>query len=108
MAHVIQLAKPDAEASMLGGFVMTECARDILRRLQLVGTISDGGIALISAAPGTGKTKAVWYFKHDVKPGARLFKAIACEDDTPWGAACQLREMLYIGKPNNRDMRASR
>lgn len=108
MAEVVQLAKPDVKASVPGGFVMTESARDILRTLQLIGSRADGEIALVSAVPGTGKTEVIWHFKHEFKPEARLFTAIAREDDTPWGAACQLMELLDIGRPNNRDMRSSR
>lgn len=108
MAEVVQLAKPGAQTPAPGSFVMTESAQDILRTLQLVGSRGDGDVALISAAPGVGKTQAIWHFKHLIKPKAWLFVAVAKEDDTPWGAACQLMELLEIGKPNNRDMRGSR
>lgn len=108
MSEVVQFAKPEAPPMIAGGFVMTDSAKEMLRSLHLVGSRSDGEVALISAAPGTGKTKTIFHFKHNVKPETLLHLAIAKEDDTPWGAACQLMETLDIGRPNNRDMRASR
>lgn len=108
MSEVVQFAKPEAPPMVTGGFVMTGSAKEMLRSLHLVGSRSDGEVALISAAPGAGKTQAVFHFKHNIKPEALLHVAVAKEDDTPWGAACQLMETLDIGRPNNRDMRASR
>lgn len=107
MAEVVQLAKPGAQASVTLGFVMTESARDMLRSLQMVSAAGDA-ITLIAAAPGTGKTEALWHFKNTMRPDAIFHTAVAKEDDTPWGAACQLMELLGIGRPNNRDMRGSR
>lgn len=107
MAEVIQLAKTEVAKPARGGFVLTESARDMLRSLQMAREEA-GAMTLIAAAPGTGKTKALWHFKNEMMPKALLIKATAGEDDTPWGLACQLMEKLNIGKPNNRDMRGSR
>ena len=107
MAEVIQLGKAEAKTPEPGGFVLTESARDMLRSLQMVRE-EVGAMTLIAAAPGTGKTKALWHFKNTMMPKALLITATAGEDDTPWGLACQLMQMLNIGKPNNRDMRGSR
>lgn len=108
MAEVVQLAKPGAQAQVTQGFVMTESAQDILRSLQLVSAAGDGAITLIAAAPGAGKTEALWHFKNNMRRDAIFHTAVAKEDDTPWGAACQLMEVLEIGRPNSRDMRGSR
>jgi len=108
MAEVIQLAKPEVKAEWQGGFVMTQSAHDMLRSLQLVSTSSGGAITLIAAAPGTGKTEALWHFKNSVRPKAVFHTAVANEDDTPWGAACHLMELLQIGVPNSRNLRSSR
>ena len=109
MAEVIPLAKTGAgKTASVGGLVMTESARDILRSLELVNSQFGGAITLISAAPGTGKTAALMHFKRTVRPDALFHTAVAEEDDTPWGVACQLMETLDLGMPNNRNLRASR
>ncbi len=108
MAEVVQLAKPWPEAGVTGGIAMTESAQDILRSAQLVSSEFGGAITLIAAAPGIGKTKSLMHFKHNFRPNAWCHTAVKGEDDTPWGAATQLMAMLEIGRPNNRNLRASR
>lgn len=108
MAEVIQLAKAGSAGPATGGFVMTESAEDIIRSLCMVGGHDGGAITLISAAPGTGKTHSLMHFKMTQRPDAVFHTAVADEDDTPWGAACQLMETLGIGSPNNRNLRESR
>ncbi|KGJ20716.1 AAA family ATPase [Paracoccus sanguinis] len=108
MAEVIPLAKPPASNAAEGKALVTDSERDILRSLQLVSREGFGAITLIAAAPGVGKTHALWEFKHNFRPKAIMHTAVAEEDDTPWGVACQLMETLEIGSPNNRNLRASR
>lgn len=108
MAEVVPLAKPVPVASVTGSIAITESAQDILRSAQLVSSEFGGAIGLIAAAPGTGKTKALLHFKHTMRRNALWHSAVKGEDDTPWGAATQLMGLLGIGKPNNRNLRASR
>ena len=86
---------------------MTESAKDMLRSLNKVAEDTFGAITLIAASPGTGKSMTLMHFKNS-EPKALLMTAVAGEDDTPWGMACQLMERLNLGRPNNRDMRGSR
>lgn len=108
MAEVVQFAKPGPEARVTGSIAMTESAQDILRSAQLVSSEFGGAITLIAAVPGTGKTKSLLHFKHAFQGNAWWHTAVKGEDDTPWGAATQLMAMLEIGRPNNRNLRASR
>lgn len=107
MTQVVQFAKPGADMSPSGGFVMTETAQDMLRSLQLVKSLGGDAITMIAAVPGTGKTQALWHFRRDVMPRAIFHTAVAGEG-TPWGVACQLMELLEIGVPNSRDLLGSR
>ncbi len=74
---------------------MTESALDMLRSLQLVRAACDA-ITLIATVPGTGETEALWHFRNTVCCDTIIHSAVAKEDDTPWGAACQLIETLGI------------
>ncbi|MDF3855293.1 AAA family ATPase [Paracoccus pantotrophus] len=107
MAEVIEFAKPEAQAPATGGFVMTASAQEMLRSLQLVSAEAGGAITLISAAPGTGKTEALYHFKREHRPDAVFHTAVAGEG-TPWGVACQLMEWLELGTPNGRDLLGAR
>jgi DNA transposition AAA+ family ATPase len=107
MTQVVQFAKPGADRSSSGGFVMTETAQDMLRSLQLVKSLGGDAITMIAAVPGTGKTQALRHFRDTVMPRAIFHTAIAGEG-TPWGVACQLMELLEIGVPNSRDLLGSR
>lgn len=107
MADVIEFAKPEAQAPASGGFVMTESAEEMLRSLQLVGSVFGGAITLIAAATGTGKTQALRQFKWKYRPRAIFHTAIAGEG-TPFGVACQLMEWLDLGAPNGRDLLGAR
>ncbi len=93
---------------MRGSIAMTESAQDILRSAQLVSATPSGGITLIAAAPGTGKTQTLMHFMHGFEGEALWHTAVKGEDDTPWGVAVQLMEKLELGRPNNRNLRGSR
>ena len=97
--------KPEAPP-VRGGFVMTPTARNILRSLDLVASECGGAITLVAAAPGIGKTEALWSCKH-ARPDAIMFTAVDGEGG-PWGAACQLAQLLGLSEPKANNLMVDR
>jgi hypothetical protein len=64
MAGIVKIISHKRAKPVLGGFVKTEVALDIQRTLNLLHTSGGGQMALVVGRPGSGKTKAIWDFKH--------------------------------------------
>lgn len=106
MAEVLQFDKKPEAPPVRGGIVMTPTARNILRSIDLVASECGGAITLVAAAPGIGKTEALWSCKHE-RPDAIMFTAVDGEGG-PWGAACQLAQLLDLSEPKANSLMADR
>jgi DNA transposition AAA+ family ATPase len=89
-----------------GRFVMTETAKDILRTLGLVRGRPGGGITMIAAAPGMGKTETLLHYLQSAKR-AFLVTCVAGEA-SPLNLAFSVMRSLDLGEPNNCRMPAER
>ena len=56
--------QPRACKASARGFIVTETAAELLRSLGAVYQNPGEHVGLICGAPGVGKSKAIWYFKH--------------------------------------------
>jgi hypothetical protein len=106
MAEVLKFDKKPEAPPVLGGYVSTPTAQNILRSLDLVSSQAGGAITLVAAAPGVGKTEALRFFRHK-RQNALMFTAVDGEGGT-WGVACQLMQLLDLGVPNGRNLMAER
>ncbi len=106
MADIVKLSSLERTKPMLGGFVKTEVAVEILRTLNKLEASGGGQMALIAGQPGCGKTKAMWEFKCE-NPQAIIYSVTAGEG----GAFCAAQELmrtLDMGEPNARRLAAER
>ncbi len=89
-----------------GWFVMTETARDMLRSLDQVRELFGGGMTMIAAAPGTGKSATVWRY---LQANRRTFIVEAFSGEGGiWSAAIGVFKALDLGEPNSRDLPGDR
>jgi DNA transposition AAA+ family ATPase len=97
----------NSEASPEGGwFAMTETARDMLRSLDYVRGLDGGGMTMIAAAPGTGKTATVQRY---IETNRRTFRVEAVSGEGGiWSAAIGIFKALELGDPNSRDLPGDR
>ncbi len=100
MADIVKLSSHERTKPVLGGFVKTEAAVDILRTLNMLQASGGGQMALISGQPGSGKSEAMWSFKN-ANPSAVVYKVTAGEGGA-FSAAQELMRALDLGEPNAR------
>jgi DNA transposition AAA+ family ATPase len=97
----------NSEAPPEGGwFAMTETARDMLRTLDYVRGLHGGGMTMIAAAPGTGKTATVQRYIQANRKTVRV-EAVSGEGGI-WSAAIGIFKALDLGDPNSRDLPGDR
>ncbi|MGG7567738.1 AAA family ATPase [Rhodovulum sp. DZ06] len=91
MAEVVRLGKPEAPPqAQPGGFVMTETAAEILRSLNLVRSGANGGVTMISGAPGIGKTEALLHLCEELGAQDAVYLRVAKGEGRPWNIAYNL------------------
>ena len=87
------------------GFVETESARKMM--LSLRSARATGGITMIIASSGVGKTKSKFQFRDKEAPKS-IIVDIGPDQARPWGLACALCERLGLEEPNARNLASSR
>lgn len=102
MAEHLKLISQSPPKPVPGGFIVTTAAADILYNLGRVHSEFGGAIGLISGAPGIGKTKAAWHFKH-MTPGVHVMNAVQGEGGV-WNVANELYRILDILPPRVRNL----
>lgn len=103
MADIKYDSRPKVFSPALGGFVLTETGKDILRSLRLVQEGFGEYVGLVAGAPGVGKSEAVRYFAQSCVSQVVVHRAVQGEGGI-WNLANELCRSLWIAEPNARQL----
>ncbi len=100
MAEHLKLISPEVARPVLGQFINTDTATDILHSLGVVYQRPGEYVGLIAGAPGVGKSEAIWRFKRMTR-GVFIHNTVQGEGGV-WNLANELCRLLEIEPANGR------